>query len=112
MSQQKSLNAFFSVRKQAVDQHAAKRRKVALDAPTSTNASVSKAKVAANDEVVRILEKAKAVVRTHTTLDKDESSSSSTSSGKDSVKVIINVGFQTYNEMFFRIEQVGGKYFK
>jgi hypothetical protein len=89
MSQQQSLNAFFSVRKHATDEHAAKRRKVVLDEGTS---AVVKAKTtpvvpkAAGSKKLeggmRTRELAKVIVKTRPKVsDQDDFSSSSSTDG-------------------------------
>ena len=67
MSQQKSLNAFFSVRKQvAPDHHAAKRRKVVLDDASSTLAPTPTltTPTASKKEFSKVREMPKVVVKT------------------------------------------------
>ena len=99
MSQQQSLNAFFSVRKRATDEHAAKRRKVVLDEGTSADVKAKATpivpKAAGSKKLgaaMRTRELAKVVVKTTPTVsDKDESSnSSSSSSDGTSKKVNVN----------------------
>jgi hypothetical protein len=58
MSQQKSLNAFFNVRKRPADQHAAKRRKVILDNPSAAVVPSTK-----KDGATKIREMANIVVK-------------------------------------------------
>ena len=64
MSQQKSLNAFFSVRKQAPDHHAAKRRKVVLDDATSSTTTTLTTPTVSKKEFSKIREMPKVVVKT------------------------------------------------